>query len=148
MSLHRRVTDSPSVQAALADAATLIGSAALHLARSAEAVDTAAASGAPTLLERARVRMDVGHASTCLRQAVLVRASGLVTRTVDLPPRAPSRSRPSRLTRCGTTDPHAGPQRRSTRDLEATGRCALCEGVTRPGHATGGTSRRAAAPAG
>ncbi|WLW58128.1 acyl-CoA dehydrogenase family protein [Streptomyces sp. YU58] len=71
MSLHRRAADSPSVQAALADAATLIDSAALHLARSAEAVDAAAASAtAPTLRDRARVRMDVGHASTCLRQAV------------------------------------------------------------------------------
>ncbi|MFG1663947.1 acyl-CoA dehydrogenase family protein [Streptomyces sp. Y7] len=71
MSLHRRLADSPSGQAALADAATLIDSAALHLTRSAEAVDTAAAASAtPTLLERARVRMDVGHASTCLRQAV------------------------------------------------------------------------------
>ncbi|MFJ6073956.1 acyl-CoA dehydrogenase family protein [Streptomyces sp. NPDC093065] len=71
MSLHRRLADSPSVQAALADAATLIDSASLHLTRSAEAVDAAAASpNAPTLLDRARVRMDVGHASTCLRQAV------------------------------------------------------------------------------
>ncbi|MFD5862881.1 acyl-CoA dehydrogenase family protein [Streptomyces chartreusis] len=71
MSLHRRLADSPSVLAALADAATLIDSAALHLTRSAEAVDTAAAaSAAPTLLERVRVRMDVGYASTCLRQAV------------------------------------------------------------------------------
>lgn len=71
MSLHRRLADSPSVQAALADAATLIDSAYLHLVRSAEAVDAAAASpAAPTLLDRARVRMDVGHASTCLRQAV------------------------------------------------------------------------------
>ncbi|MET7694412.1 acyl-CoA dehydrogenase family protein [Streptomyces sp. NPDC005483] len=71
MSLHRRLADSPSVQAALADAATLIDSAHLHLLRSAEAVDAAAAASAtPTLRERARVRMDVGHASTCLRQAV------------------------------------------------------------------------------
>ncbi|WP_399895978.1 acyl-CoA dehydrogenase family protein [Streptomyces sp. BBFR51] len=71
MSLHRRLADSPSVQAALADAATLIDSASLHLTRSAEAVDAAAASRtAPTLLDRTRVRMDVGHASTCLRQAV------------------------------------------------------------------------------
>lgn len=71
MSLHRRLADSPSVQAALADAATLIDSASLHLARSAAAVDAAAASpDAPALLERARVRMDVGHACTCLLQAV------------------------------------------------------------------------------
>ncbi|KMS67452.1 MULTISPECIES: acyl-CoA dehydrogenase family protein [Streptomyces] len=71
MSLHARLADSPSVQAALAEAATLIDSAYLHLRRSAEFIGTAAASGTtPTLLERARVRMDAGHASTCLRQAV------------------------------------------------------------------------------
>ncbi|MFE9252478.1 acyl-CoA dehydrogenase family protein [Streptomyces sp. NPDC007088] len=71
MSLHPRLADSPSVQAALADATTLIDSASLHLARSAAAVDAAAASpAAPSLLDRARVRMDVGHACTCLLQAV------------------------------------------------------------------------------
>ena len=71
MSLHCHLADSPSVQAALADAATLIDSAHLHLMRSAKAVDAAAASPpAPSLLDRAQVRMDVGHASTCLRQAV------------------------------------------------------------------------------
>ncbi|MEV0850190.1 acyl-CoA dehydrogenase family protein [Streptomyces sp. NPDC049954] len=71
MSLHRRLADSPSVQAALADAATLIDSASLHLARSAASVDAAAASpDSPALLDRARVRMDVGHACTSLLQAV------------------------------------------------------------------------------
>ncbi|MFG2356894.1 acyl-CoA dehydrogenase family protein [Streptomyces sp. NPDC048521] len=71
MSLHARLADSPSVQAALAEAATLIDSAHLHLRRSAEFIGTAAATGVtPTLVERARVRMDAGHASTCLRQAV------------------------------------------------------------------------------
>ncbi len=71
MSLHARLADSPSVQAALADAATRIDSAYLHLARSAAFIGAAADSGtAPTLLERARVRMDVGYATTCLREAV------------------------------------------------------------------------------
>ncbi|WP_276607248.1 hypothetical protein [Streptomyces sp. A1277] len=44
MSLHRRLADSPSVQAALADASILIDSASLHLMRSASAVDAAAES--------------------------------------------------------------------------------------------------------
>nr|BFD88033.1 acyl-CoA dehydrogenase family protein [Streptomyces sp. Xyl84] len=70
MSLHPRLADSPSVQAALADAATLIDSAALHLTRAAEAVDAAAVAGTSVLLDRARVRMDAGHASRCLREAV------------------------------------------------------------------------------
>ncbi|MEW2290694.1 acyl-CoA dehydrogenase family protein [Streptomyces sp. NPDC047841] len=71
MSLHARLADSPSVQAALAEAATLIDSAHLHLGRSAEFIATAAAAGStPTLVERARVRMDAGHAATCLRQAM------------------------------------------------------------------------------
>ncbi|MFF4749210.1 acyl-CoA dehydrogenase family protein [Streptomyces sp. NPDC002514] len=71
MSLHARLADSPSVQAALADAATLIDSAHLHLARSAAFIGAAAATGTtPTLTERARVRMDMGHASECLRAAV------------------------------------------------------------------------------
>ncbi|GGM23013.1 hypothetical protein GCM10010129_79200 [Streptomyces fumigatiscleroticus] len=71
MSLHTRLADSPSVQAALAEAATLIDSAHLHLRRSAEFIGAAAASGnTVTLVERTRVRMDAGHASACLRQAV------------------------------------------------------------------------------
>ncbi|PSM42908.1 indole oxygenase [Streptomyces dioscori] len=71
LSLHARLADSPSVQASLAEAATLIDSADLHLRRSAEFIAKAAASGTtPTLVERARVRMDAGHASASLRQAV------------------------------------------------------------------------------
>ncbi|MFE7404081.1 acyl-CoA dehydrogenase family protein [Streptomyces sp. NPDC057557] len=79
MSLHARLADSPSVQAALAEAATLVDSAQLHLMRSAESIGAAALSGTtPSLVERARVRMDAGHASVCLRQAVqaLLTASG------------------------------------------------------------------------
>ncbi|MBP2708169.1 acyl-CoA dehydrogenase family protein [Microbispora sp. RL4-1S] len=71
MSVYRRLADSPSVQASLADAATLIDSAHLHLTRSAEYIATAAASGAtPGLLERTRLRMDNGYAVTSLREAV------------------------------------------------------------------------------
>ncbi|MFJ7495087.1 acyl-CoA dehydrogenase family protein [Streptomyces sp. NPDC097727] len=71
MSLYPRLADSPSVQAQLADAATLIDSAHLHLVRSAAVVDDAATAGtALELVDRARVRMDVGHASACLRNAV------------------------------------------------------------------------------
>ncbi|WP_327179601.1 acyl-CoA dehydrogenase family protein [Streptomyces sp. NBC_01335] len=71
MSLHARLADSPSVQAAIAEAATLIDSAHLHLRRSAEFAGAAAVSGTePSPIERARVRMDAGHASTCLLQAV------------------------------------------------------------------------------
>ncbi|MFI6637563.1 hypothetical protein ACIBI7_52520 [Nonomuraea fuscirosea] len=71
MSLHRRLADSPSGQIALADAATLIDSAYLLLVRSAESVDAAASTDVtPGLLGRARIRMDAGHASTCLLEAV------------------------------------------------------------------------------
>ncbi|MFF2732229.1 acyl-CoA dehydrogenase family protein [Streptomyces sp. NPDC058008] len=90
MSLHARLADSPSVQASLAEAATLIDSARLHLTRSAAFVGAAAASGTtPTLVERARVRMDAGHASVSLRQAVqaLLTVSGAgsfsATRTIQ-----------------------------------------------------------------
>lgn len=70
-SVYGSLADSPSVQAALADAATLVDSAHLHLARSAQFVGTAAEAGStPGLVERARLRMDVGHASKCLREAV------------------------------------------------------------------------------
>jgi 3-hydroxy-9,10-secoandrosta-1,3,5(10)-triene-9,17-dione monooxygenase len=71
MSIYRRLADSPSVQASLADAATLIDSSWLHMARSAEALREAAAAGArPDITMRARVRMDAAHASRCLREAV------------------------------------------------------------------------------
>lgn len=71
MSLYPSLAHSPSVQATLADAATLIDSAHLHLTRSATAVDAAAASDTTSdLVDRARVRMDTAYASTCLREAV------------------------------------------------------------------------------
>lgn len=71
MSCYGHLADSPSVQAALADAATLIDTARLHLYRSADMLDaTAGAGGTLDPLSRARVRMDAGHASTCLRSAM------------------------------------------------------------------------------
>jgi 3-hydroxy-9,10-secoandrosta-1,3,5(10)-triene-9,17-dione monooxygenase len=73
-SVYRDLADSPSVQAALADAATLIDSAHLHLARSAQSLnpqDPSQQDPSPLgLLERTRVRMDMGYASKCLREAV------------------------------------------------------------------------------
>jgi 3-hydroxy-9,10-secoandrosta-1,3,5(10)-triene-9,17-dione monooxygenase len=71
MSNYGRLADPPSVQAALADAATFIDTARLHLYRSADMLDaTAASGGAVDPLARARVRMDAGHASACLRSAM------------------------------------------------------------------------------
>jgi 3-hydroxy-9,10-secoandrosta-1,3,5(10)-triene-9,17-dione monooxygenase len=77
-SFYRSLADSPGIQGSLADAATLIDSARLHLFRSADYIDKAAADGAvaadgsPDLSDgvaRARVRMDIGYAAKCLREA-------------------------------------------------------------------------------
>jgi alkylation response protein AidB-like acyl-CoA dehydrogenase len=71
MSIYRRLADSPGVQASLAEAANLIDSAWLHMARSAEALSEAAEAGRrPDITLRARGRMDAGHASRCLREAL------------------------------------------------------------------------------
>jgi 3-hydroxy-9,10-secoandrosta-1,3,5(10)-triene-9,17-dione monooxygenase len=71
MSIYTRLADSPSVQAALADAANLIDSAWLHMTRSADFLGATAAAGQqPDILARARVRMDAAHASRCLSEAV------------------------------------------------------------------------------
>lgn len=71
MSFYPRSGDAPSTQRALADAANLIDSAELHVVRSARFVDAAAAEGIePDLIGRTRVRMDMAHASTCLRDAM------------------------------------------------------------------------------
>lgn len=71
VSNYGRLADSPSVQAALADATTSIDTARLHLYRSADILDaTAAAGGVFEPLVRARVRMDAGYASACLRSAM------------------------------------------------------------------------------
>jgi 3-hydroxy-9,10-secoandrosta-1,3,5(10)-triene-9,17-dione monooxygenase len=88
MSNYGRLADSPSVQAALADAATFIDTARLHLYRSADWLDaTAAAGGTFNLPSRARLRMDAGHASTCLRSAMelLLAVGGAASMAVASP---------------------------------------------------------------
>lgn len=71
MSFYPTSADSPSVRDALADASNLVDSAELHLSRSARFVDNVAAAGVtPTLAERARVRMDMAHASISVRAAM------------------------------------------------------------------------------
>jgi 3-hydroxy-9,10-secoandrosta-1,3,5(10)-triene-9,17-dione monooxygenase len=71
MSYYGHLADSPSVQAALADAAALIDTARLHLYRSATMLDATATAGETfDPLSRAQVRMDAGHASMCLRSAM------------------------------------------------------------------------------
>jgi alkylation response protein AidB-like acyl-CoA dehydrogenase len=67
---YARTADAPGTHSALAEAATLIDSADLHLSRSARLVDEAAVT--PHQLpypQRARLRMDVAHAVQCLRRA-------------------------------------------------------------------------------
>ncbi|MFK4119885.1 acyl-CoA dehydrogenase family protein [Streptomyces longwoodensis] len=69
--LHALVAEAPSHQVNVADAATLIDSARLHLLRAADEVDAAAAAGRmPPLTDRARLRMDAAHAMQCARRAV------------------------------------------------------------------------------
>lgn len=71
MSNYARVADSPSGQSALADAATYLDTARLHLHRSAAMLDETAAAGSSfDTVERARVRMDAGYASACLGKAM------------------------------------------------------------------------------
>ncbi|WP_457513267.1 acyl-CoA dehydrogenase family protein [Streptomyces sp. TE33382] len=69
--LHRLVAESPSHQLNVADAATLIDTARLHLRRAADEMDTHARAGRrPALAERARLRVDAAHAMRCARDAV------------------------------------------------------------------------------
>jgi alkylation response protein AidB-like acyl-CoA dehydrogenase len=69
--LHRLVADAPAHQLNVADAATLIDTARLHLRRAADEVDGKARAGRrPELLDRARLRMDAAHAMRCAREAV------------------------------------------------------------------------------
>ncbi len=71
MSHYGHLADSPSVQATLADVAVLMDTARLHLYRSANMLDATATAGEElSLLSRAQVRMDAGHASMCLRSAM------------------------------------------------------------------------------
>jgi 3-hydroxy-9,10-secoandrosta-1,3,5(10)-triene-9,17-dione monooxygenase len=70
-SVYAHLADSPSMQANLADATNLLDSAGLHVFRSTEYLDTTAAAGGQfDTLGRARVRMDAGYASKCLRDAL------------------------------------------------------------------------------
>ncbi|GLF95372.1 acyl-CoA dehydrogenase family protein [Streptomyces yaizuensis] len=69
--LHRLVAEAPAHQLNLADAATLIDTARLHLRRAADETDTHARAGhRPALAERARLRMDAAHAMRCARDAM------------------------------------------------------------------------------
>ncbi|MFJ8848570.1 acyl-CoA dehydrogenase family protein [Streptomyces cyaneofuscatus] len=71
LTTYPRLADSPVVQLAVADAASLIDTAHLHAYRAADDLDRAAAEDRPlTVAERARVRMDTGVAAVRTREAV------------------------------------------------------------------------------
>lgn len=68
---YDRATDAGSTQIAMAQAASLIDTAELHLFRAAADIDTAAARGEQLDLEtRTRVRMDVGVVANRTREAM------------------------------------------------------------------------------
>ncbi|MCF2525703.1 acyl-CoA dehydrogenase family protein [Yinghuangia soli] len=76
---YEQAAQAPSVQFAIAEAAQLIDTAALHVFRAAHDIDTAAAGGeAMDVTQRMRVRMDTGHAVACTRRAIdlLIDANG------------------------------------------------------------------------
>jgi alkylation response protein AidB-like acyl-CoA dehydrogenase len=69
--LHPEVANAPSHQLNVADAATLIDTARLHVFSAAEELDRAAREGRrPDLEARARLRMAGSHAMRCAREAV------------------------------------------------------------------------------
>ena len=69
--MYTRQTDSPSFQLAMAKAATLVDTAHLFAYRAADLIDEAARNARSlTYLERARIRMDVGHTVTAARDAI------------------------------------------------------------------------------
>lgn len=69
--LHPLVADAPAHQLNVADAATLIDTARLHLTRATEELDLASRAGRrPDLEARSRMRLDGGHAMRCARDAV------------------------------------------------------------------------------
>lgn len=69
--LHSRAIDAPGVQANVADAAMLIDSAVLQVARSARSIDEAARNGTRlSPLAGAGIRMDGGFAARQVRRAV------------------------------------------------------------------------------
>ena len=68
---YTRQTDSPSFQLAMAKAATLVDTAHLFAYRAADLIDEAARNARQlSYLERARIRMDVGHTVTIARDAI------------------------------------------------------------------------------
>jgi alkylation response protein AidB-like acyl-CoA dehydrogenase len=82
LSTYQRLTDSASVQLAIADAAILIDTAELHVFRATDALDTANQQGVrPDLPVRARTRMDSAYAAMRLREALelLLNVSGAGT---------------------------------------------------------------------
>ncbi|WP_433654790.1 acyl-CoA dehydrogenase family protein [Nocardia sp. CA-128927] len=71
LTTYARLADSPSVQLAVADAASLIDTAHLHAYRAADDLDRAAEEGRQlAVAERARVRMDTAVAAVRTREAV------------------------------------------------------------------------------
>lgn len=69
--LHALTAEAAPHQLNVAQAATLIDTAALHLRRAADEIDEAARAGRrPDLETRARLRMDGSHAMRCAREAV------------------------------------------------------------------------------
>jgi len=69
--LHPLIADAPAHQLNVADAATLIDTARLHLTRATEELDrTSRAGRRPDLEARSRLRLDGGHAMRCARDAV------------------------------------------------------------------------------
>ncbi|HEX3781177.1 MAG TPA: acyl-CoA dehydrogenase family protein [Pseudonocardiaceae bacterium] len=69
--LHQLVADAPAHQLNVADAATLIDTARLHLSRATEELDRASCAGRqPDLEARSRLRMDGALAMRCARDAV------------------------------------------------------------------------------
>ncbi|MGA5134898.1 acyl-CoA dehydrogenase family protein [Streptomyces olivoreticuli] len=69
--LHQLVAEATSHQLNVAEAATLIDTARLHLGRAADEIDAEARAGRrPELRDRARLRMDAAHAMRSARDAV------------------------------------------------------------------------------
>lgn len=69
--IYRKQSDAPSTHFGIAKATMLIDAAQMHAYRAVDDIDAAAVSGQyPTLLERARIRMDTSQAIELARQAV------------------------------------------------------------------------------
>lgn len=68
---YAQAREAPSTQMQLAEAASLIDTATLHLLRAADDVDNWAASGqCMPLVNRTRARMDIGTVARCAREAM------------------------------------------------------------------------------